>query len=179
MAVSNNELSSEDKDNFVKSVYKLDVAMVEKYLALGVDPNSGAGTHTVPLIKIVKYPWAEEHKMYGYMSEEEIEKVKNDASFLEMKHQLKSAETIFYLLLENNADPNIKDNLSETPLMVASDVGNDAAVQVLLNKGAEINLRDKKGKTALLNAVNSKHWGLVLTLIKNGADVTVSDDSYK
>lgn len=90
-------INSSESSALNHAIKHLDVGKVEKYLSLGVDPNSSAGTYEVPLIEIVRYSRKSEYNVFGYISEEVREKLKNDASYQEFTHQLDSAEKIFYL----------------------------------------------------------------------------------
>ena len=90
-------INSSESSALNHAIKHLDVGKVEKYLSLGVDHNSSAGTYEVPLIEIVRYSRKSEYNVFGYISEEVREKLKNDASYQEFTHQLGSAEKIFYL----------------------------------------------------------------------------------
>src|SRR5947199_4479800 len=47
-------------------------------------------------------------------------------------------EAMALLLLENNADPNLKSRISETPLEVAASKGHERLVKLLLKTGPDI-----------------------------------------
>ncbi|PLS16873.1 hypothetical protein CVD28_14550 [Bacillus sp. M6-12] len=53
------------------------------------------------------------------------------------------------ILLNNRDIVNHQNNLGLTPLMLASDLGNDGAVKLLLNKGSDKELVSKDGLTAM------------------------------
>jgi uncharacterized protein DUF6438/ankyrin repeat protein len=59
---------------------------------------------------------------------------------------------IIKLLLENGADPNLRDGSGMTPLMVLTRYGNTKAADTLLAAGAQIDAKDKDGRTALDHA---------------------------
>jgi len=76
-------------------------------------------------------------------------------------------------LLMKNADITIRDQDSNTPLMVAS-IHNDASdiVKEILNRpNNTINLMNKDGRTALLLAIEEKCTANVLILLENGARI--------
>ena len=54
------------------------------------------------------------------------------------------------LLLDNGADPNIRDHEGENALIIAVYEGDTEMVQLLLNKGADPNIRDNDGCTPLI-----------------------------
>jgi len=64
-----------------------------------------------------------------------------------------------------------------TPLMVASIVGDTAAVRELLRRGADPNLRDKSGRTALMEAAYDGRAGIVRDLLAAGADPDAKDNN--
>ena len=53
------------------------------------------------------------------------------------------------LLLENGAEPNMKDDDGSTPLHAACIRGNLEVVRLLLAHGAEVGMRNKKNESAL------------------------------
>jgi ankyrin repeat protein len=56
---------------------------------------------------------------------------------------------IVQMILEQNAEVEVRDSQGETPLLAASFNGNTAVVQLLLDHGADPHVRDVDGKTAL------------------------------
>jgi ankyrin repeat protein len=53
------------------------------------------------------------------------------------------------LLLERKADPNTRDEMHHTPLMVAAGDGNKSLMELLITNGANVNAVAKTGCTAL------------------------------
>ncbi|WP_068805233.1 ankyrin repeat domain-containing protein [Thauera phenolivorans] len=81
---------------------------------------------------------------------------------------------IAQILLGANADPNAKDRLGLTPLLVAcgkATVGYGNAVAMLLKKGAAVNVRDPLGNTPLMLAISGESPDIAMLLLEHGADV--------
>jgi ankyrin repeat protein len=58
------------------------------------------------------------------------------------------AARVINLLLDRGAHIDDQDNRGRTALMIAAELGHEAAVDLLLSRGANKSLRDKQGKTA-------------------------------
>ena len=99
------------------------------------------------------------------------QKDKNNTTPLLLAAKDREYMWLLKLLLKNNADPNIKNNRQETPLLVTRD---EEAVKLLVEHGAEVNVRDKSGNTPLL--INAKHGETVELLVDRGAAVNVQDE---
>ncbi|RDD34548.1 ankyrin repeat domain-containing protein [Wolbachia endosymbiont of Cylisticus convexus] len=92
------------------------------------------------------------------------------------------------LLIEKDANVNIRDNEGKAPLHYAVIIPgqNTWIVERLLNKGAEINIQDNEGKTPLHLAASdivSSFWGTketkeenVKMLLDKGAEVNIQDN---
>lgn len=79
-------------------------------------------------------------------------------------------------LLEHGADKDALDDVGDTPLMKASERGNQAVVYTLLAAGAKFNIRSKHdGRSALLLAATHGHEDIVYALFESGADVDMAD----
>lgn len=84
---------------------------------------------------------------------------------------------IAQILLSAGADPNAKDRLHLTPLLVACGkptAGYRNTVELLLKKGAHINVRDPLGNTPLLLSISGGTPDIAYMLIEQGADVFAS-----
>jgi ankyrin repeat protein len=80
------------------------------------------------------------------------------------------------LLLQNGADVNcIGDELGETPLMAAAQMGHEEALKMLLEQGAYPNIKQKEGKTALSIALEYQQPAIAALLQQNGAKASVLD----
>lgn len=74
------------------------------------------------------------------------------------------------LLLEFNADTNIKDKKGNTALIYAVKHGTPELIKALIKHGANINTPDNMGYTPLMEAILSKKQKIVETLLQLGAD---------
>jgi ankyrin repeat protein len=89
------------------------------------------------------------------------------------KHEAAAA-----LLLENNADPGLRDEHGETPLHVMIALGRPAKlVEMLLDaKDEVVKVRNIKGMTPLYMAVENKRADLIPMLLEHGSDIFAADN---
>ncbi len=80
-------------------------------------------------------------------------------------------------LLQQGADPNLSLSDGETPLMAASRVGMQDAVQWLLGLNARVNDTNRSGETALIVAVQQRKAPIVKILLDAGADPDRADSA--
>jgi ankyrin repeat protein len=59
--------------------------------------------------------------------------------------------------------------MGDTPLIVASLIGNEEIIKILLDAGAEVNAKDKGGYTALVWATENGHADIAGLLKQFGA----------
>ncbi len=79
-------------------------------------------------------------------------------------------------LLGKGADVNgVGDELGETPLMAAGQMGHADAVKMLLAHGADPNVKDKQGNTALSLALKYHHPEIAAMLQQGGATANIFD----
>jgi len=78
-------------------------------------------------------------------------------------------------LLKKGADPNIGDNQGNTPLMIASAIGFDEAVDWMVRLGAKVDTPNRRGETALIIAVQQRQPRIVEMLLKAGANPDKGD----
>ena len=91
------------------------------------------------------------------------------------------------LLLQNNADPNIKSDEGCTALMVASYnsnvLSNNEVVELLLEHGADPNIKDDEGLTALMSLSSDSDMisniETIELLLKYGADPNIKNKDGK
>ena len=72
---------------------------------------------------------------------------------------------IVELLLEYDANPNIRNNIGDnngdTSLILASDEGHTEIVKLLLERDADPNIKGKRGNTSLIYASREGHIDIV------------------
>lgn len=73
-------------------------------------------------------------------------------------------------LLQNGADPNMKDNEGNTPLIVAAMSAFSDGVRLMLAGKAQVDATNGRGETALIKSVQMKDAPSVQLLLNAGAD---------
>lgn len=74
-------------------------------------------------------------------------------------------------LLKNGANPNARNELDQTPLLLAALNGHEEAAKLLLANGAEVNAQDYSGLTALHLSAQYGHVKVMDQLFDAGANV--------
>ena len=80
-------------------------------------------------------------------------------------------------LLQNSADPNVRDRAGNTPLLLASVSGFAEGVRILLLVKAQPDIRNNSGETPLIKAVQARDMGIAKQLLDAGADPDISDSA--
>lgn len=77
--------------------------------------------------------------------------------------------------LASGANPDARDRLGNTPLILASDGGYQEIVRLLIEKKASVNAINNFGYTPLLSAVTAGHRYIASLLVKAGADAAIKN----
>ncbi|HXK50025.1 MAG TPA: ankyrin repeat domain-containing protein [Clostridiales bacterium] len=87
---------------------------------------------------------------------------------------------IAQLLLNNGADPDIKDTAyGRSALHIAASKGYDKIAALLISEGADVNITEKNGQTPLYSALYHGNDRIAKLLIKNKAENKVINDLQK
>ncbi len=79
--------------------------------------------------------------------------------------------------LARGADPNIRNNKGETPVVVAAAIGYVEGVELLVASGARLDESNATGETPLMSAVHRRDLAMVRVLLKGGANPNRSDSA--
>ncbi|MFN3592862.1 MAG: ankyrin repeat domain-containing protein [Thermaurantiacus sp.] len=80
-------------------------------------------------------------------------------------------------LLQNGADPNIRDRAGETPLMLAARTGFADGVRVMLAVKADVDAPNSRGETPLMIAVFNRDANVARLLLEAGANADRPDNA--
>lgn len=80
-------------------------------------------------------------------------------------------------MLQNGANPNLRDREGNTPLMLAAQSRWADGVQILVAIKAQIDLQDRLGETALQKAVQNRDSDTAKLLLDAGASPDITDNS--
>lgn len=78
-------------------------------------------------------------------------------------------------LLAKGADPNLRDDKGNTPLMVAATSGEIELLQLLIAQGGNVNLANSSGETPLIRAVQRRDLPMARALLTAGSDPDQTD----
>lgn len=93
-------------------------------------------------------------------------KITNEAFYLACHY-----ENVVKLFLDNKANPDIADTFGCSPLIFASNKGNERTVNLLLSRNANVNHQDNSGNTALTCACLKGYVYIARMLIRAGANI--------
>lgn len=78
-------------------------------------------------------------------------------------------------LLSRGANPNVKDNAGNTPMLQAALIGFQEGVEALAKYNAQVNLGNSRGETPLIIATQQRNIPMVRFLLANGGDPRQAD----
>ncbi|KAL5359986.1 hypothetical protein BJX96DRAFT_164826 [Aspergillus floccosus] len=78
-------------------------------------------------------------------------------------------------LLEAGADVDARGSMTETPLLLASHLGDARTVALLLQHGAQVNAQDRTGLSPLIACAAAGHVEVAQTLLDHGADIDLTN----
>jgi ankyrin repeat protein len=80
-------------------------------------------------------------------------------------------------LLQQKANPNIRDNKGVSPLVLAAQLGFVDGADALIKAGAQVDIPNSTGETPLIAAVHKRDFQIMRLLLKAGADPDRTDNS--
>jgi ankyrin repeat protein len=81
------------------------------------------------------------------------------------------------ILLSEGADVDTVDHDGNTPLMIASQIGNPRMLTIILAHEPDVNAKNNNGETALMVAAKNGQLHVAKRLIENGADKYMRSDA--
>jgi uncharacterized protein len=78
-------------------------------------------------------------------------------------------------LLSKGAKPDMRNNLGETPLMIAAQLGWADGISLLVQKRASVDMANNAGETPLIRAVQNRDTNTVRLLLMAGANPAKRD----
>lgn len=80
------------------------------------------------------------------------------------------------VLLAEGANVDTVDQNGNTPLMLASKIGNPRMVKIILAHNPDVNMKNNEGNTALMIASEHGQFFIAAQLINNGAEMHAKND---
>jgi ankyrin repeat protein len=97
-----------------------------------------------------------------------------DTAILKASRICNNADVITFLI-ESGANVNDKDQIGQTPLIVATQHGCKKLVEILIGAGADIHERNDFGQSAIITAAQENLLEIAKFLIESGANVNIPD----
>jgi len=80
------------------------------------------------------------------------------------------SETYLTFLLQRGANPNVRDNAGNAPIVMAANKGRNDLVERFIAGKANVNYGNSNGETALIAAVRRRDLSMIQSLLAAGAD---------
>ncbi len=157
------------------------VALVKALLHAGASPNDITHDHEAPLLWAVSHgrlQAIQELLNHGANARIVDEDGRTTLHRMQSRHNplRNNVIKIAHILAKAGGDVNRTDNDGKTPLMLAMQGEDNAALtDFLIAKGANVNTRSKQGDSALLLGTGIADAETIRTLLKHGAEVNVAD----
>jgi ankyrin repeat protein len=165
--------------------HALSVKIVQSLLTAGADANGGDKNGVTPLMYAQNY----DDNLVGLLlaAHADVNKKDNQGYTALLRLAEKSSVTLGtreaalqQLLLENGADPAVKDTKGLTAFMLTcglNNVGPDL-VKAYLKNGADVSQRDSSGRTPLMRMAAAQYASLdsLKLLLAAGADINAQDN---
>jgi uncharacterized protein len=79
--------------------------------------------------------------------------------------------------LARGADPNVRNNKGETPVVICAAIGYIEGVEALTGAGAKVDESNATGETPLMSAIHRRDLAMVRVLLKAGANPDRADSA--
>uniref|UniRef100_W5UDM1 Ankyrin repeat domain-containing protein 1 n=1 Tax=Ictalurus punctatus TaxID=7998 RepID=W5UDM1_ICTPU len=167
-----------DESTFLTAVAENKLAVVEKFLSDGGDPNTSDHFERSALHKACYQGHVDVMKKLLEAGASIENKDKLDATAVHWACRGGSLPAL-ELLLNEGGKLNSRDKLLSTPLHVAVRTGHLECAEHLIHCGADINARDREGDTPLHDAVRINRFKMIKLLLMYGANIKSKNNDGK